>query len=479
MTRPCSQDIPQSRRDFLARAGGGFGALALAAMLNRPARGNEPEIEAANPLAVQEPHFAPRAKRAIWLFMDGGPSHIDLFDYKPALDKLAGQPLPPSFKRPVTAMGVTSGTPLLASPYKFAQHGESGQWVSSLYPEVAGIVDDLCIVKSCTADALTHLAACNQANTGSILPGHPSLGAWAMYGLGTETEDLPGFIVLADSQSEPPGGPSNWGTGFMPACYQGTRLAQGPQPILHINPATNVGTARQRGELALVQRLNHRYASQRREDKTLEGRIAAYELAFRMQAKAPQAVDLAGENEETYELYGLNHPDTAGNGRNCLLARRLLERGVRFVQIYMGAGSQWDAHTDLAGNHTRFCRESDRPIAGLIKDLKRRGLLDDTLVIWGGEFGRTPMSESGTGRDHNPYGYTMFFAGGGVKRGFAFGQTDEVGLYAVENKIHLHDLHATMLHLLGLDHEQLTFSHNGRDERLTGTEGQIIQGILA
>jgi hypothetical protein len=411
--------------------------------------------------------------------MDGGPSQLDLFDHKPALEKYAGQPLPPSFKRPVTSMGVTSGTPLMATPRKFARHGQSGQWVSDLYPEVATVVDELCLVQSCVADGLTHVAAVTQAHTGSILIGRPSLGAWALYGLGNESEDLPGFIVLADSATEPPGGPINWGTGFMPAAFQGTRLSQGPQPILNITPPTDIGPARQRGELAFIQRLNHRYAQARADDDALEARIASYELAFRMQAKAPQAVDLAGETDETYELYGLDHDHTFANGRNCLLARRLLERGVRFVQIYMGAGSQWDAHTDLNGNHTRFCRESDKPIAGFIKDLKRRGLLNDTLVIWGGEFGRTPMSESGTGRDHNPYGYTMFFAGGGVKPGYCFGQTDEVGLYAVENKVHLHDIHATILHLLGLDHEQLTFPHNGRDERLTITEGRVINEILA
>ena len=478
-TRPCSVQTPATRREFLARAGGGLGSLALAALTNRMARGGDPDSTVTNPLAAQNPHFAPRAKRVVWLFMDGGPSHIDLFDYKPDLAKYAGQPLPPTFKRPVTAMGVTSGTPLLASPYKFARHGKSGQWVSELYPEIATVVDELCLLQGCTADGLTHIAACTQAHTGSILLGRPSLGAWALYGLGSESEDLPGFVVLADVSNEPPGGPTNWGTGFMPAAYQGTRLGQGPQPILNINPPAAIGAERQRGELAFIQRLNKRYADGRPDDNSLEARIAAYELAFRMQAKAPQAVDLASETEETERLYGLDQEHPAANGRNCLLARRLLERGVRFVQIYMGAGSQWDAHIDLSGNHSKFCRESDKPIAGFIKDLKRRGLLNDTLVIWGGEFGRTPMSESGTGRDHNPYGFTMFFAGGGVKPGVVFGQTDEIGLYAVENKVHLHDIHATILHLLGLDHEQLTFPHNGRDERLTGTDGEVIKGILA
>jgi hypothetical protein len=456
-----------------------MGAVALASLFGGQAKGNDPDDVPANPLAMRAPHFAPRAKRVVWLFMDGGPSHIDLFDHKPALAKYAGQPLPPSFPRPMTAMGVTSGTPLMATPRKFARHGECGQWVSDLYPEVAKIVDDVCVVKSCVADGLTHVAAVCQAHTGAILLGRPSLGSWAVYGLGSESEDLPGFIVLADSQTEPPGGPSNWGTGFMPAAYQGTRLAQGPQPILDISPYTEVGTARQRGELAFIQRLNQRFAQERADDDALDARVASYELAFKMQAGAPQAVNLAGETEETRRLYGLDEPATTANGRNCLLARRLLERGVRFLQVYMGAGSQWDAHTDLNGNHTKYCRESDKPVAGFITDLKRRGLLKDTLVIWGGEFGRTPMSESGTGRDHNPYGYTMFFAGGGVKPGFSFGGTDELGLYAVENKVHLHDIHATILHLVGLDHEQLTYPHNGRDERLTETEGVVIRQILA
>jgi hypothetical protein len=432
-----------------------------------------------NPLAPRSAHFAPRAKRVIWCFMDGGPSHIDLFDPKPELAKLAGSPLPPSFKRPVTSMGVTAGTPLMATTRKFSQHGQCGHWVSDWYPEVASCADDLCLLQSCTADGLTHVAACTQINTGTLLLGRPSLGAWSLYGLGTECESLPGFVVMGDKQDDPPGGPSNWGTGFMPASYQGTRLGQGKQPILDISPASGVPTERQRGEIDFLQDLNRRFAGKRTDDDVLEARIASYELAFRMQAAAPEAVDLAQESAETHSLYGLDREETAANGRNCLLARRLIERGVRFVQLYMGIGGQWDSHNNLDVKHGRCCLESDRPIAGLIKDLKRRGMLDDTLVIWGGEFGRTPMSESGNGRDHNPYGFTMFFAGAGVKPGFAFGKTDELGLWAVENKVHLNDIHATILHLIGLDHEQLTWQHNGRAERLTGTAGRVIREILA
>jgi hypothetical protein len=473
---PCSQEHAASRREFLARAGGGFGALALASLLGEHASAAGKRTD---PLAERAPHFAPRAKRVIWCFMDGGPSHIDLFDPKPELTRLAGSPLPASIKRPVTSMGVTSGSPLLASTRKFAQHGQSGLWVSDLYPEIAKCADDLCLVQSCAGEALTHVAACMQVNTGTLLLGRPSLGAWSLYGLGTESENLPGFIVMGDKQDDPPGGSSNWGTGFMPASFQGTRLGQGKQPILDISPASGATGARQRGELDFLQELNRRYAARRADDDVLEARIASYELAYRMQAAAPEAVKLADETAETHALYGLDRPETAANGRNCLLARRLIERGVRFVQIYMGIGSGWDAHNDLNENHEQFCLESDKPVAGLIQDLKRRGLLNDTLVIWGGEFGRTPMSESGNGRDHNPYGFTMFFAGGGVKPGFVYGKTDEVGLWAVENRAHLNDIHATVLHLLGLDHEKLTFLHNGRDERLTGTAGRVLHDILA
>ncbi len=474
---PCSLEYHPSRRDFLARAGGGLGAIALASLMrsNAAAQPNR----STNPLTARPQHFPAQAKRVIWCYMDGGPSHIDIFDPKPSLEKYAGSPLPPSFKRPMTAMGVTAGTPLMATTHKFAQHGQCGHWVSDLYPEIATCADDLCMLQSCTADGLTHVAACMQINTGSLLFGRPSLGSWSIYGLGTENESLPGFVVIGDRQDDPPGGTNNWGTGYMPAAYQGTRLGSGKQPILDISPASGVATERQRGELDFLQELNRRHAAKRSSDNVLESRIASYELAYRMQAAAPEAVNFADETAETQRLYGLDRAETAANGRNCLLARRLVERGVRFVQLYMGMGSLWDAHTELDVKHGASCLESDKPIAGLIKDLKRRGLLDETLVIWGGEFGRTPMSESGNGRDHNPYGFTMFFAGGGVKAGAVFGKTDELGLWAVESKVHLTDIHATILHLLGLDHEQLTFLHNGRDERLTGAAGNVIRGILA
>jgi hypothetical protein len=351
-------------------------------------------------------------------------------------------------------------------------------WVSDWYPEIAGWADDLAVLRGCRADGQTHVAGVCQMNTGSLRPGRPSLGAWSLYGLGTACDNLPGFVILADYEVDPPGGDHNWGTGFMPATYQGTRFASGAKPILYADPPAGVTAARQRAKVDYINELNKHYAARREADDSIEARIAAYELAYRMQSSAPDAVDFSGETTQTRRLYGLDRPETARNGRNCLLARRLVERGLRFVQLYMGSGSKWDSHSDLEKNHALCCRESDRPIAGLLTDLKRRGLLDSTLVVWGGEFGRTPMSESGNGRDHNPFGFTMWLAGGGVKGGMVYGATDEVGLYAVEKPAHVHDIHATILHLLGLDHKALTFAHDGRDERLTQTSGQVIHDII-
>jgi hypothetical protein len=471
---------PASRRDFLLRAGAGFGGLALAALLARDAAAGKAARRAVNnPLAPRTPHLRPRARSVIYCFMDGGPSHIDLFDPKPQLKKLAGKPLPPSFPRPMTAMGSTAYTPLLASNRTFKQHGRSGLWVSDWYPEIARCVDDLAVIRSCRADGQTHVASVCQMNTGNLRHGRPSLGAWALYGLGTVCDNLPGFVVLTDNEIDPPGGDRNWGTGFMPATYQGTHFTPGKTPILYADSPAGMSAARQRAKVDYINELNKHYAAHHGDRETVEARIAAYELAYRMQSSAPDAVDLSRETIETQRLYGLDHPDTARNGRNCLLARRLIERGVRFVQLYMGSGSKWDAHSDLEKSHAQTCRESDRPIAGLLKDLKRRGMLDSTLVVWGGEFGRTPMSESGNGRDHNPFGFTMWMAGGGVKGGITYGATDDIGLYAVDKPAHVHDIHATILYLLGLDHKELTFLHDGRDERLTETSGQVIEDIIA
>ncbi len=467
-----------SRRDFLARAGLGFGGLALAAMLAEDeARAEAPSINSLKPLAPRPPHFASRADRVIFLFMEGGPSHIDLFDPKPELTRRHGQPLPASFGKVFTPMGV-GGNNLLATRRKFERRGESGMWVSDWYPHVAKVVDEVALVRSCWADGVNHVGSVCQMNTGSILAGRPSLGAWVTYGLGTTNQDLPAFVVMSDA-AEPIGGPRNWGNAWLPATFQGTSFRKDGAPILHLEPPPGVSDAQQRAKLGLIAGLDRHHASSRADDSRLAARISAYELAYRMQAEAPGAVDLATESAETKALYGLDDPKCKEFAAMCLRARRLAERGVRFVQLYCGSGSQWDAHRDLEGNHTKLCARSDKPVAALITDLKRRGLLDRTLVVWGGEFGRTPMTEGTDGRDHNPYGFSMFLAGGGVKGGLTFGTTDEFGLNAVEDKVHVHDLHATILHILGLDHKRLTFLRDGRDERLTVNGGNVVKAILA
>jgi hypothetical protein len=470
---------PASRRDFLRRAGGGMGLLALLGLLEQEGgAAAPPALGAVNPLEPRKPHFRATARSVIWVFLDGGPSHIDLFDPKPELTKLDGKPLPGTFRRPVTAMGKTAHTPLLGSKRKFRRHGQSGLWVSDWYPEIARCADKLAVIRSCQADGLNHVGSVCQMNTGSILGGRPCLGSWALYGLGSVAQNLPGYVVLLDYPEDPPGGGRNWGTGFMPGTYQGTRFRAGKTPLLHLRPAEGEAGPRQRAKLDFIQELNRLHHSTRKEEGDLEARIAAYELAYRMQAAAPEAVDLSRETAATKKLYGADDKATERMGRNCLLARRLVERGVRFVQLYSGAGSKWDAHGNVETNHAKYCRESDRPIAGLLKDLEARGLLDSTLVVWGGEFGRTPMSESGAGRDHNPWGFTMWMAGGGVKGGVSYGSTDEIGLYAVEKKAHVHDLHATILHCLGIDHKKLTYLHSGREERATINGGKVIAEIL-
>ncbi len=470
-----------SRRDFFMRAGLGFGSLAAAAIAGfegpRTAFAEAPSIDPMRPLAPRTSHFPPKAKSCIFLFMEGGPSHIDLFDPKPELTKRHGEQLPSSFGSVFTSMGV-GGNTLMASKRNFTRHGESGAWVSDWYPRVAEVVDELAIVRSCWADGVNHVGSVCQMNTGSILAGRPSLGSWVSYGLGSENQNLPSFIVMNDA-GEPIGGPRNWGNGWLPATFQGTPFRKDGAPILYLEPPKSVGEARQRAKLDLVADLDRMHESPRREDTRLSARIAAYELAYRMQAEAPEAVDLSCETKATRSLYGLDDQRSSEFAAMCLRARRLVERGVRFVQLYCGSGSQWDAHRGIEANHSKLCARSDRPVAGLIKDLKARGLLDSTLVIWGGEFGRTPMNEGGDGRDHNPYGFTMFMAGGGIKRGVVHGATDEFGLRAVEDKVHVHDLHATILHLLGLDHRRLTFPRDGRDERLTINGGKLVDAIVA
>ena len=475
--RPPHTRWASTRREFFLRAGLGFGSLALSSMMAGDATADVPEIDPRNPLAPRPPHFGAKAKSVIFLFMEGGPSHVDLFDPKDELTKHAGQPLPPSFGKVFTPMGVGSNA-LMASRRKFAQHGQSGLWVSDWYPHIAGIADDLTLVRSCWADGVNHVGSVCQMNTGSILAGRPSLGAWVTYGLGTENQDLPAFVVMSDA-AEPIGGPGNWGNAWLPATFQGTPLRPSGPPILHLAPPGSVTDARQRAKLGLIADLDRHHAEPRADDSRLAARIASYELAYRMQSAAPEAVDLAAETAETKALYGFDDPRCRDFGAMCLRARRLVERGVRFVQLYCGSGSQWDAHRDIEGNHTKLCARSDQPTAALITDLKRRSLLDDTLVVWGGEFGRTPMNEGTDGRDHNPYGFSMFLAGGGIKPGLTHGSTDSLGLRAEENPVHVHDLHATMLHLLGLDHLRLTFPRDGRDERLTVNGGKVIKPILA
>jgi hypothetical protein len=468
-----------SRRDMLARAGTGFGAMALADLMQHEALRAAPlSPEPRAPSSSRRPHHAPKAKSVIFVFLEGGPSHVDTFDPKPALEKYHGQPLPPSFKPVILAMG-EKNPPIMASQRKWAQHGTGGLWVSDWLPHLATCADDLCVIRSLHSDGLNHSGGVCQMNTGSILAGRPSLGSWVAYGLGTENANLPAFVVMEDNPGQVINGPKNWGAGFMPALYQGTAILPGNEPIQYLANPKDVTEERQRAKLALLAELNKRHAAERPEQSELEARIASYELAFRMQAEAPQVVDLSDESAETRALYGMDRKETASFGRQCLLARRLVERGVRFVQLYHGSGSKWDAHSGIEKNHSGLCAASDQPVAGLLKDLKRRGLLDDTLIIWGGEFGRTPMSEKGDGRDHNPYGYTMVLAGGGVRGGRTVGATDEIGLHAVEDRLHTHDFHATLLHLLGLDHMQLVYRHKNRPERPTLNEGTPCAKVIA
>jgi len=472
---------PATRREFLARAGAGFGALAAASLLPALAGAATPapttrSSQLVNPLGPKPPHYPARAKSVIFLFMEGGPSQIDLFDPKPLLNELAGKPLPPSFGTVITAMG-EYGAPLLASKRKWAQCGKSGLWMSDWIPHHHQIADDIAVLRSCVADGINHAGGVCQMNTGSVLAGRPSLGAWSVYGLGTQNQNLPAFVVLTDSTAQVVNGPRNWGAGFMPAIYQGTKLEPGRVPIANLATPGAVSDDRQRAKLDLIGQLNRRYAEPRADLTELEARVRSYELAFRMQAEAPGAVDLAQEDDATKDLYGLNDKATATFGRNCLLARRLVERGVRFVQLYHGAGSKWDAHSGIEKNHAQLCAEMDKPVVALVKDLKRRGLLDSTLVVWGGEFGRTPMSEKGDGRDHNPTGFTMWMAGAGVTGGRTIGATDDLGLRATETRLHVHDLHATILHLMGIDHAKLTYFHKGRPERATVNEGEIYRRI--
>ncbi len=474
-------ELLTTRRDILRKGGGGFGALALAALMGDDklmAAFGDADGSAAVPQTAKLAHRAGKAKSVIFLFMEGGPSHIDTFDPKPLLRKLAGQRMPDSFGTVITAMG-ESKAPLLADKREWKQHGESGLWVSNWLPHTAELADELCVIRSCVSDGINHSGGVSQMNTGSVFGGRPSLGAWVSYGLGTENQSLPAFVAIKDSETQVVNGVRNWGAGFMPATYQGVEFEGGTHPIANLAVPKSISDQRQRNKLAFLGKLNRDFGKGREDNTELDARIRAYELAFRMQAQAPEAVDLGSETEATKKLYGIDDPKTAVFGRNCLLARRLVERGVRFVQLFSGAGSKWDAHAKIEENHTKYCGETDKPIAGLLRDLKSRGLLEETLVIWGGEFGRTPMSEKGDGRDHNPTGFTMWMAGGGVKAGHTIGSTDDLGLRAVEDRIHVHDFHATILHLMGIDHTKLIYTHKGRPERIDMNEGNPFTRIKA
>jgi hypothetical protein len=464
-----------SRRRFLLAAGGGFAGLALRYLLDRDG------LLAAerNPLAPKKPHHPPRARAVIFLFMYGGPSQVDLFDPKPELERWHGKPIP-VFKKEDAFFPDTKPT-AFRSPYAFKKYGQCGMDISEKFPALARCADDLCLIRSMHCDSNNHAPALFQMNTGFLLPGRPSMGSWVTYGLGNATDRLPAFVVLWDHRGGPIGGAQNWTAGFLPTAYQGTPFRGGAEPIMDLHPPPIVSPERQRARRRLLEQLNDEHLAAHPGEADLAARIHSYELASRMQLAAPEAVDLGREPEHVKKLYGLSHPVSAPFGRQCLLARRLVERGVRFVQLYSGGGIQqdsWDAHFGIKENCDRHCPEVDQPIAGLLTDLKGRGLLESTLVIWGGEFGRLPTNQGSVGRDHNPRGFSMWLAGGGTKGGTIHGATDEFGYEAVTDRVSVPDLHATCLHLLGLDHEKLTFRHQGRDMRLTDVSGEVVRALL-
>ncbi len=472
-----------SRREFVWQMGSGFAGLALASQLSgdgffqRQAAGGEK-----GPLAVKPPHFRARARACIFLMMNGAPSQVDTFDFKPELEKYAGQELPAD-KKYINSGGRKVGY-LTPAFRKFRPGGESGLLVSDYFPHVRQHADKLCVLNSCHTDSHAHGSALVAMNTGKTRIGRPSLGSWAVYGLGTENENLPGYVVILDKRGGPISGQPNWASGFMPGSFSGTLFRPMGDPILDLRGPEHLTTKAQREQLDLLAALNQDHLDARPGGEELAARINTYELAYHMQSATPEAVDLTQESQETLEMYGVGKDPTDEYARNCLIARRLVERGVRFIQLYSGGGhleETWDAHAGIESNHGQHAPEVDQPIAALLTDLKRRSLLDDTLVVWGGEFGRMPFSEGKNfpGRNHNPYGFSMWLAGAGVKGGMNYGSTDEFGFEAVENKVHLHDLHATILHLMGLDHESLTYFHQGRRESLTDVGGRVIQEILS
>ena len=465
-----------TRRELLCKMGGGFASLALIDLLSRDAHAAN-----SNPLAARAPHFPAKAKHAVFLFMNGAPSHIDTFDPKPELSKYNGTP----YKGPLVVG--SNDRPignLMQSPFEFRNYGWSGLPISSLFPHTSKFADDLCVIRSMYTDTAAHASGCLQMNTGNVVIGKPSLGSWLSYGLGSENESLPSFVVMTDPRGGPISGPSNWTAGYMPAAYQGTLFRSTGAPLLDLETPPNITDRTQRGSLDLLKKLNEKHLETHPNESEMEARIHSYELAYRMQTTASDAVDLGYESDQTREMYGLNDKRTADFGRKCLITRRLLEKGVRFIQLYSGGGhieDTWDGHNDCIGNHTLHAGETDQPIAALMVDLKRTGLWDETLLIWGGEFGRTPTSEGvgKPGRDHNWHGFSMWLAGAGVKGGHVVGSTDELGFAAVEDRCHVSDLHATILHLMGLDHTRLTYFYSGMNTRLTGVRGNVVRKVLA
>jgi hypothetical protein len=456
--------------------GGGFAGLALLDLLSRDAA-----AAVKSPLAAKPPHFPAKAKHAVFLFMNGAPSQVDTFDFKPALTKFNGTPY-----RGEVEVG-SNGRPigyLMQSPFEFQKHGQSGLEISSLFPHTSKFADDLCVIRSMYTDTAAHASGCLQMNTGNVIIGKPSLGSWLSYGLGAMNESLPSFVVMTDPRGGPISGPSNWTAGYMPAAYQGTLFRSVGAPLLDLSTPRGTTDETQRRSLDLLKDLNQSHLAGRPAETELAARIYSYELAYRMQTAATEVVDLDRESLQTREMYGLNNKLTADFGRKCLIARRLLEKGVRFIQLYSGGGhieDTWDGHNDCISNHKLHAGETDQPIAALMADLKRTGLWNETLLIWGGEFGRTPTSEGvgKPGRDHDWHGFSMWLAGAGVKGGQAIGATDELGFRAVEQRCHVSDLHATILHLMGLDHTKLTYFYSGMNQRLTGVRGQVIAPVLA
>jgi hypothetical protein len=468
-----------SRRELLLRSSNGFGAVALAAMWMDEAHGGASESPA-NPLASREGHYSAKAKSIIFLYMDGGPSQVDTFDPKPRLAREHGAPIKMRFP-PTQFIPHDAAPTVLASPWKFRQHGESGIAVSELFPHVASCVDDLAVVRSMVASFTEHANANLFLHTGSNQQGKPSVGSWVTYGLGSECRELPGYIVLKNGQI-PAGGPDNFHSGFLPAVFQGSIFRDPQAPVANLQRSEATAQL-QRGKLDLLGKLDQSILARLGHADQVEAAIANYELAFRMQAAVPELLDTAGESAATRQLYGLDDEPTRTFGLSCLLARRLVERGVRFVELTppkVEGANRWDSHDKIQEGHGKMALATDKPIAGLLKDLKCRGLLDETLVVWAGEFGRTPVAQgTSTGRDHSPYGFSVWLAGGGIRGGVIYGATDDYGFHAIENKVEMHDLHATMLHLLGIDHTRLTYRFGGRDMRLTDVRGELIRGILA